>query len=371
MIRWCGMTARKIEVDGGRYNSTVQALCRKICLLIGRVSHNFKRHMKAITYENYGPPDVLKLKELDKPVPKDDEILIRVQAAEATKADVEMRSFKFAVKWFWLPLRIAFGVRKPKRQILGGYFSGEVESLGKDVTEFSAGDPVFGAAGLRLGAYGEYVALPESYAIVAKPANMSFAEAAAVPLGGLNALHFMRLAGIRPGDKVLINGAGGSIGAHGVQIAKSMGAQVTAVDSAIKESMLMRMGAKHFIDYTKENFAEKGQTYDVIFDMVAGSSYPACIKILNPNGRYLSGNPRLSVMIRSVLTTRFTNKTARFAFADETKADLLTLKEMIEAGTINSIVDRTYPMNQAADAHRRVETEQRVGAVVIAIGERN
>jgi NADPH:quinone reductase-like Zn-dependent oxidoreductase len=270
--------------------------------------------MKAITYANYGSPDVLQIKELEKPVPKADEILIRVQAAEATKADVEMRSFKFAVKWFWLPLRIAFGLRKPKRQILGGYFSGEVESLGTDVTQFSAGDRVFGATALRLGAYGEYVALPASYAIVAKPTNMSFAEAAAVPLGGFNALHFMRLAEIRPGNQVLINGAGGSIGLHGVQIAKSMGAEVTVVDSTIKENMLRQTGADHFIDYTKENFTALGRTYDVIFDMVAGSSYTACIKILKPQGRYLSGNPRLSVMIRSVITTRFTSKTARFAF---------------------------------------------------------
>ena len=327
--------------------------------------------MKAITYTNYGSPDVLQLKEVEKPVAKDDEVLIRVQAAEATKADVEMRSFKFAVKWFWLPLRIAFGLRKPKRQILGGYFSGEVESLGKDVTQFSVGDEVFGAAALRLGAYGEYVALPASYAIVAKPTNMSFAEAAAVPLGGLNALHFMRLAEIQPGDTVLINGAGGSIGAHAVQIAKLMGAEVTVVDSTIKEAMLKRIGADHFIDYTQENFAVTGRSYDVIFDMVAGSSYSACIGILNPGGRYMSGNPRLSVMIRSIFTTRFTDKTARFAFAGETKADLLTLKGMIEDGRIESIVDRVYPMEKASDAHRRVETEQRLGAVVIAIGDRS
>jgi NADPH:quinone reductase-like Zn-dependent oxidoreductase len=150
-----------------------------------------------------------------------------------------------------------------------------------------------------------------------------------------------------------------------------MGAEVTVVDSTIKEDMLRRLGADHFIDYMKESFAETGRTYDVIFDMVAGSSYTACIKILNPNGRYLSGNPRLSVMIRSIFTTRFTNKTARFAFAGETKADLLTLKAMIEDGRIKSIVDRVYPMERAADAHRRVETEQRLGAVVIAIGNRS
>ena len=325
--------------------------------------------MKAITYSNYGSPDVLGLREVKKPVPKDDEVLIKVHAAEATKSDCEMRSFKYSVKWFWLPLRIALGVRKPRRQILGGYFAGEIESLGKDVTHFSAGDQVFGSAQLRLGAYGEYVALPASYTIVAKPSNMSFAEAAAVPLGGLNALHFMRLARIRAGEQVLINGAGGSIGAYGVQIAKSMDAEVTGVDSTIKEDMVRRMGADHFIDYTKSDFAGSGRTYDVIFDMVPGSSYTDCINALNPNGRYFSGNPRISVMLRSVFTTRFTSKTARFAFARETKKELSLLKEMIEAGKIGSIVDRVFPMEQAADAHRLVETEQRLGAIVIAIGD--
>ena len=326
--------------------------------------------MKAIIYSHYGPPDVLQLKEVQKPLAKDDEVLIRVRAVEATKSDCEMRSFQFAVKWFWLPLRLAFGVRKPRRQILGGYFSGVIESFGKNVTGFSAGDQVFGAAGLKLGAYGEYVALPASYTIVAKPGNMTFADAAAVPLGGLNALHFMRLARIQPGDKVLINGAGGSIGAHAVQIAKSMGAEVTAVDSAIKEGLLRRIGADHFIDYTKENFTALGDTYDVIFDMVAGSSYPASIRALNPNGRYLTANPRFSVMLRSIFTSRFSDKTAKFAFAKEAREELLSLKQMIEDGKIGSIVDRIYSMEQAADAHRRVETEQRLGAVVIAIGDR-
>ena len=324
--------------------------------------------MQAITYSNYGPPDVLQLRDVEKPDLKDDEVLIRVRAAEATKSDCEMRSFKYSVKWFWLPLRIALGVRRPRRQILGGYFSGEIDALGKDVRHFSIGDQVFGTTQLRLGAYGEYVALPASYTIVPKPSNMSYAEAAAVPLGGLNALHFMRRAGIQAGEEVLIKGAGGSIGAYGVQIAKSMGAQVTAVDSTIKEEMLRRIGADHFIDYTKDDFTSGGQTYDVIFDMVPGSSYSACIKALNPNGRYLAGNPRLWVMLRSVFTTRFTDKTARFAFARETQEELLALKGMIEGGNLGSIVDRVFPMEQAADAHRLVEAEQRLGAIVIAIG---
>ena len=325
--------------------------------------------MKAITYSTYGPPDVLKITDVAKPTPSDDEILIRVRAAEATKSDCEMRSFKFAVKWFWLPLRIAFGLSKPRRQILGGYLSGEVESVGKNVSDFAEGDQVFGCAGLRLGAYGEFVALPASYTIIAKPANMSFEEAAAVPLGGLNALHFLRRANIRPGETVLINGAGGSIGAHGVQIAKSMGAEVTAVDSTVKEDMLQRIGADHFIDYTKEDFAASGQTYDVIFDMVAGRSYTDCVNALNPNGRYLMANPRISDMIRSVLTSRFTNKTVMFAFAQESKTELTALKKMIEQEKIASIVHKVFPMKQAAEAHRLVEAEQRLGAIVIAISD--
>jgi len=325
--------------------------------------------MRAITYSQYGPPDVLALNEVAKPAPKDDEILIRVRAAEATKADCEMRSFKFAVKWFWLPLRLALGARKPKRHILGGYFAGEVESCGREVSEFSIGQQVFGATGLRFGAYAEYMALPANSTVIPKPDNMSFAEAAAVPLGGLNALHFMRVAKIQKGDQVLINGAGGSIGAHAVQIAKSMGAEVTAVDHTIKADMLRRLGVDYFIDYTKDRFSDSGKTYDVIFDMVAGSSYSACIKALSLDGRYMSGNPRLSVMLRAILTNWFSDRTATFAFAKETREELHTLKEMVEDGTVKSIVDKVLPMEQAAEAHTLVETEQRLGAIVIEIGK--
>ncbi len=323
--------------------------------------------MKAITYSRYGQPDVLTISELPKPVPGDNEVLIRVRAAEATKADCEMRSFTFAVKWFWLPLRIALGVTKPRRQILGGYFSGEIEAVGKDVTRFKAGDAVFGSTGMKMGAYGEYLTLPQRSTIVVKPASMSHAEAAAVPLGGLNALHFLRLADIRPGESVLINGAGGSIGAHAVQIAKQMGAEVTGVDSQIKKEFLQRIGTDHFIDYVREDFTISGRKYDVIFDMVPSSSYGACIDALKEGGRYLSGNPRLIVMLRSSLTTWFTNKTARFAFAKESRQELRDLRTMIEDGAIKPIVDRVYPMEQAADAHQRVETECRRGAVVLAI----
>jgi NADPH:quinone reductase-like Zn-dependent oxidoreductase len=325
--------------------------------------------MRAVTYAEYGAPDVLGVEELDRPEPGDDEVLIHVMAAEATKSDCEMRSFKYAVKWFWVPLRLALGIRRPRRRILGGYFAGTVAACGKNAEGFSVGDEVFGCCGLRLGAYAEYVALPAGYTIAAKPRSMSFAQAAAVPLGGLNALHFMRLAEIRAGERVLVNGAGGSIGAHAVQIAKSMGADVTGVDASHKREKILDWGADRFIDYTCEDFTTQGDTYDVIFDMVAGSSYTGAIRCLEPNGRYLAGNPRLSLMLRSAFTTRFSDKTVRFAFAGETKEELGALRDLVEEGKVVSIADCIYPMAEAADAHRRVETEERVGAVVIAISE--
>jgi NADPH:quinone reductase-like Zn-dependent oxidoreductase len=323
--------------------------------------------VRAIVYDRYGPPDVLHVREVATPAPGDDELLIRVHAAEATKADCELRSFRLPVRWTWLPLRIGWGLLRPRKRILGGYFAGEVAAVGRGVSRFKPGDEVFGTAQLRFGAYGEYVCLPASYTIVPKPRNLSFEEAAAVPLGGLNALHFLRKADIREGEKVLVNGAGGSIGTFGVQIARAMGAEVTAVDAAHKEAMLRRIGARHFVDYAREDFAEGGRSYDVILSTVARASYSRCIGALRPKGRYLLANPRVSDMLRSVFTSRTTDKTAVFAFAGEREEELLVLKEMIEAGTIRPVVDRVYPMEQAAEAHRRVETEQRSGLVVISL----
>ena len=321
--------------------------------------------MKAVVYEKYGPPEVLQVKDVKKPVPKENEILMRVHAAEATKADCEMRSFRLPVNWFWLPMRLVLGIRKPRKPILGWYFAGEIEAVGSAVSKFKPGEKLFGSARLLMGAYGEYICLPDHYTMTTKPHNLSFAEAAAVPLGGLNALHFMRKACLQPGEKVLVNGAGGSIGTFAVQIAKTMGAEVTAVDSAVKEDMLRGIGADHFIDYAKVDHWRNGQTYDVIFNMVVRNPYAGSIKCLKPKGRYLIGNPKLSDMFRSVLTSLFTDKTATFAFAKETLEELIALREMIEAGKIRSIIDKVYPMEQAADAHRRVETEQRIGAILI------
>jgi NADPH:quinone reductase-like Zn-dependent oxidoreductase len=325
--------------------------------------------MKAITYAQYGPPEVLSLAEVRTPVPKPDEVLVRVRAAEATKADCEMRSFRFSVRWFWLPLRLTLGVRRPRRPILGAYFAGEIARVGSNVADFKVGDQVFGSSGLRLGAYGEFLAVPARATIVEKPRNMSFTAAAAVPMGGLNALHFMRLARINAGNRVLILGAGGSIGAHAVQIAKAMGAQVTGVDHGAKAEFLRRLGADHVVDYRTEDALGGAESYDVIFDMVPGGSLAAAIRALRPGGRYLNGNPRLSVLIRAPFVRRFTSKTATCAFARETRDELLALKAMVEAGAITPIVDRVLPMADAAEAHRLVESEARRGAIVLAIGQ--
>ena len=323
--------------------------------------------MKAITYDRYGPPEVLRIADVPRPEPKEGEVLIRVRAAEATKSDCEMRSFRFAVNWFWLPLRLAIGVFRPRRKVLGMYFAGEVIELGDGVSRLAAGDKVFGASGLGMGAYGEYVAISEQNTIVVKPSNMSYEEAAAVPLGGLNALHFMRQADIQTGERVLIIGAGGSIGLHGLQIAKAMGAHVTVVDKGLKKDLLLHMGADEFIDYTKEDFAERKASFDIVFDMVPTSSFSACMSVLKDEGRYFTGNPRLSVMLRCLWTSKFTDKTASCAFARETIEELETLREMIEAGQVRSIVDEVLPMERAADAHRRVEAETRLGALVLSI----
>ena len=283
--------------------------------------------MKAITYHKYGPPDVLQIEEVTQPIPGKKEVLIRVHAVEATKTDCEMRSFRFSVKWFWLPLRLVLGVTKPRKSILGMYFSGEVTALGEEVTGFEPGDLIFGVTGFHRGAYGQYMCLPENCVVVPKPENMNCEQAASVPLGGLNALHFLTRAKVRAGEKVLVNGAGGSIGIFAVQIAKAMGAEVTAVDKALKGDMLISIGADHFINYQEEDFTASDQKYDLIFDMVPGSSYSGCLRSLRAGGRYVIGNPQFFDMLRSVWTTRLTDKTVQFAFAGEKKEELLTLKK--------------------------------------------
>jgi 2-desacetyl-2-hydroxyethyl bacteriochlorophyllide A dehydrogenase len=326
-----------------------------------------KSNMKAIVWTKYGPPDGLSLQAVEKPSPKDNEVLIRIHATTVTAGDSELRSFKLPIL-FWLILRLYIGLRKPGRiSILGMELAGKIEAAGKDVKHFREGDQVFAASGLRFGAYAEYICLPSTSVMAIKPTNMTYEEAAAVPVGGLEALYFLRKGNIRSGQKVLINGAGGSIGSFAVQLAKSFGAEVTGVDSTTKLDMLRSIGADHVIDYTQEDFTQNGQTYDVIFDVVGKSPFSRSIRSLKQNGRYLLGNAGLSQMVRGLWASRISSKTVIWGASSNKAEDLVVLKALIEAGTIKSVIDRRYPLEQIAEAHRYVDSGQKKGNVVIAL----
>jgi NADPH:quinone reductase-like Zn-dependent oxidoreductase len=327
--------------------------------------------MKAIVWTKYGSPDVLQLREVEKPTPKDNEVLIRIAATTVTAGDCEMRSLKFPIL-LSLPMRIWIGLRKPKgTTIPGTELAGEIEAVGKDVKLLREGDQVFGSAGMSFGANAEYICLPEKPGeteggVAIKPVNMTYEEAATVPFGGRDALHFLRKGNLQPGQKILINGAGGSIGTFAVQLAKYFGAEVTAVDSTEKLAMLRSIGADQVIDYTQEDFTERGQTYDVIFDVIGVISFSRSDKALKQNGTYLLANPG-SQMVRGLWTRMTSSKKVIMETASGTIEDLVFLRELIEAGKIKSVIDRTYPLEQIADAHRYVETGHKKGNVVITV----
>jgi NADPH:quinone reductase-like Zn-dependent oxidoreductase len=331
--------------------------------------------MKAIVWTEYGPPDVLQLKEVATPTPQDNEVLIRIYATTVTAGDCEQRSLKLPF-WLALPMRAYVGLQRPKRiTTLGMELAGEIEAVGNDVTRFRKGDQVFAATGfVRMGAYAEYICLPEEPedgALALKPANMTYEEAAAVPVGGLEALHFLRQVAIQSRQKVLINGAGGTIGTFAVQLAKYFGAEVTGVDSAGKLDMLRSIGADQVIDYTQEDFTQSSQTYDVILDVVSKSSFSGSVRSLKQNGRYLIANPGPSQMVRGRWTSRTSSKKVIFGAAHPKTEDLLFLKELIEAGKLTSVIDRCYPLEQIVEAHRYVETGQKQGHVIITVDQNN
>jgi NADPH:quinone reductase-like Zn-dependent oxidoreductase len=322
--------------------------------------------MKAIVWTKYGPADGLQLKEVEKPSPKDKEILIKVYAATVTLADCELRRFKFPIL-IRLPLRIYVGLRTPKRvTILGQELAGEIEAVGKDVTKFKKGDQIFAPCLLYLGAYAEYKCLPETYPVL-KPAGITYEEAATIPTGGINGLYFIRVAKVKAGQTVLINGAGGSIGTYAVQIARFLGAEVTAVDSAEKLAMLRSIGAEHVIDYAQEDFTRRGETYDVIIDVVGKSSFSGSVRSLKQNGCYILGNPGLLGMFRGRWTPLPSGKKAIYTVARYKTEYYTYLKELIEAGKIKSVIDRIYPLEQIAEAHRYVEEGHKKGNVVISV----
>jgi NADPH:quinone reductase-like Zn-dependent oxidoreductase len=332
--------------------------------------------MKAILWTKYGSPDGLQLREVPKPAPQDNEILIKIHAATASTADTEFRRLKLPFL-FAIPLRLYLGLTKPTRiRILGTEFAGEVESVGKDVTRYKPGDQVFGYTGLGMGTYAEYLCLTEKPSAMAsvigpKPVNLSYEEAAAVPFGGLEALHALRQANVQPGQKVLIVGAGGSIGTYAVQLARHYGAAVTGVDKAGKLDLLRSLGADHVIDYAKEDFTKRGQTYDVIFDTIGKSPFSGSLRSLKENGVYLNANPGLLGNLRRRSTSKKSGKRVIPWTGGYTAKNLLAVKELIEAGTMRPIIDRRYPLEQIVEAHRYVDTGDKKGNVVITMQHQN
>jgi NADPH:quinone reductase-like Zn-dependent oxidoreductase len=331
--------------------------------------------MEAIVWTKYGPPDVLELREVEKPSPQDNELLIKIHATTVTAGDCELRSLKFPI-YLSLPMRLWRGFSKPKENsILGTELAGEIEAVGKDVKRFKEGDQVFGSAGMDFGTNAEYICLPEEPGemeggVAIKPANMTFEEAATVPFGGRDALHFLRKGNIQSGQKILINGAGGSIGTFAVQLAKQFGAEVTAVDSTGKLDMLRSIGADHVIDYTQEDFNKSGEIYDVIFDVVGTISFSRSERSLKQNGTYLLANP-MSQMVRGLWTTMTSSKKVIMQTSSPTIEDLVFLRELIEPGKIKTVIDRSYPLEQTAEAHRYVEKGHKKGNVVITVAHNN
>jgi len=327
--------------------------------------------MKAIVYTEYGPPDVLQLKDVEKPTPKDNEVLIRVYAATVTAGDVNVRGFTFVPPGFGPLPRLMFGLRKPKRTILGTELAGEIEAVGKDVKLFKKGDQVFGIGSEIFGAYAEYTCRPETGALALKPANMTYDEAAVVPFGAGTALYFLRdMAKIQRGQKVLINGASGGVGTYAVQIARYYGAEVTGVCSIANVELVKSLGADKVIDYTQEDFTQSGETYDIIVDTVVGkTSFSRCKDSLKQNGLYLAVAGGLQEAAQMLWTSIIGGKKVIFGSPTERKEDLIFIKGLVEAGKIKAVIDRRYPLDQTAEAHRYVDQGHKKGNVVITVGD--
>jgi NADPH:quinone reductase-like Zn-dependent oxidoreductase len=332
--------------------------------------------MKASVYKEYGPPEVLQLAEVEKPTPKENEVLIKIYATSVNYGDLLARNFKevspreFNMPFpFWLISKFYFGLGKPKIEILGSEFAGEIDSVGEDVKRFKKGDQVFGYPGQGMGAYAEYLCFPEDGAVAMKPTNMSYEQSAVVPMGAIMALYLLREKGnIHSGSKVLINGASGSIGSAAVQITKNhFGAEVTGVCGTPRLEFVKSLGADKAIDYTKEDFTQNGETYDLIFDILGKSSFSRCKNSLSENGRYLLASFKMKQLLEMLWTSMRGSKKVICALAPGSTEDLISVKELIEAGKIKAIIDRSFPLEQTAEAHRYVEDGLKMGHVAISV----
>ena len=318
--------------------------------------------MKAIVYTRYGPPEVLQLKEVEKPTPKDNEVLIKIRATTVNRTDCGFRKPEYP-----LIIRLINGFLRPKRTILGSELAGEIEQIGKDVKTFRPGDKVFGLSTSQFGAHAEFICLPETCSITTMPANMSYEEAAAVCDGAYLALSHMKKIDFKKAKKILINGASGSIGSAGVQLAKYFGAEVTAVCNTKNMELVKSLGADEVIDYTKEDFTTTGQRYDVVIDAVGKSSFFRCKQLLNKGGLYFS--TELGFLVQNIflalLTPLIGDKKVIFPIPKDRKEDIVFFKELIEAGKYRAVIDRRYPLEQIIEATRYVETGQKAGNVVL------
>jgi NADPH:quinone reductase-like Zn-dependent oxidoreductase len=325
--------------------------------------------LKAVVYDKYGPPDVLRLEEVPRPVPKDDEVLVKIHATTVNRLDVHTREANRSSGPAVMVLsRLVSGVRRPRQRILGTEFAGEIDAVGSMVREFAVGDHVFGNSGLRFGAHAEFICVRENARITQMPPGASFEAAAPISDGALNALWCLRVADLHKGQTILVYGASGAIGTAGVQLAKYLGAEVTAVCSTKNLDLVASLGADTVIDYTKEDFTKNGLTYDVIFDAVGKHSFKRSKDSLNKGGQYLATDGFRNLAL-AVWTSRFGDKKVKFQLPPRyATKDLVLLRELIEAGKFRAVIDRTYPLEDVVEAARYVETEQKTGNVVMTVG---
>jgi NADPH:quinone reductase-like Zn-dependent oxidoreductase len=331
--------------------------------------------MRASVMTEFGPPDVLQLREVARPRPGDGDVLVRVHATSVNFGDtlarnlaaVSPRRFHMPLL-FWILARLSFGVRHPRIRILGSEFAGEVEAVGRAVTRFRKGDPVFGFRGPRMGAYAEYLRMPEDGVLTTKPRNMTYEQAAAVPYGAVMSLGLLRRARVGPGTRVLVVGASGGIGPAVLQLARyHFGTEVAGVCSTARLEYIKSMGARPAIDYTKEDFVDRGETYDVIIDILGRTSFRRCRRILRPGGRLIFVSFKTKQLLQALWTAVVGDRKAICALVTERQEDLVLVRELVEAGKLTPVVDRSYPLDQAAEAHRYAESGARTGSVVIAV----
>jgi NADPH:quinone reductase-like Zn-dependent oxidoreductase len=322
--------------------------------------------MKAIICTKYGPPDVLQLQEVEKPVPRDNEILVKVSATTVTAGESRVRRFAVPLS-YWLLARLMIGLRKPRKAIPGMVVAGEVEAVGKEVKHFKSGDQVFAYDIARFRTYAEYTCLPENSAIALKPSTLTYEEAAAIPFGGITALHFLKQGKIHSGQQVLIYGASGSVGTWAVQLAKHFGATVTGVCSTTHVALVKSLGADQVIDYTKEDWTRSGETYDLLFDAVGKTSFPDCLKTLKQEGVYLQPVAAPALSLHMLWAGMTSSKTLIGGEATPKAEDLIFLKELVEAEKIKPVIDRCYPLEQIVEAHRYVDQGHKKGDVIITV----